>query len=66
MGYIIDRLGFKGRQIGQSQISEKHQNFIINRGGAKASDVKKIINEISEKMQEVFGFTPEVEIEIIS
>lgn len=66
MGYIIDRLGFKGRQIGQSQISEKHQNFIVNKGGAKANDVKKIINEISEKMQEVFGFTPEVEIEIIS
>lgn len=65
MGYIIDRLGFKGRQIGNAQVSEKHQNFIVNLGGATASDVKGIIAEIEEEMQENFGFTPEVEIEII-
>lgn len=65
MGYVIDRLGFKGRQIGEAQVSERHQNFIINKGGAKASDVKNIIAEIEEEMQENFGFTPEVEIEIV-
>ena len=65
MGYVIDRLGFRGRQIGNAQVSEKHQNFIINKGGAKASDVKDIIVEIEEEMQESFGFTPEVEIEIV-
>lgn len=65
MGYVIDRLGFKGRQIGEAQVSEKHQNFIINKGGATASDVKNIIAEIEEEMQENFGFTPEVEIEIV-
>jgi UDP-N-acetylmuramate dehydrogenase len=65
MGYIIDRLGLKGLQIGNAQISEKHQNFIVNKGGAKASDVKAIIAEVEEEMQESFGFTPEVEIEIV-
>ena len=65
MGYIIDRLGMKGRQIGNAKVSEKHQNFIVNTGGAKASDVKAIIAEIEEEMQENFGFTPEVEIEIV-
>lgn len=65
MGFIIDRLGLKGKQIGSAQISEKHQNFIVNKGGAKASEVKSLINEISIKMQEEFGFTPEIEIEII-
>ncbi len=64
MGYIIDRLGFKGRQIGNAQISEKHQNFIVNLGGAKANDVKEIITTVEEKVQEEFGFTPEIEIEI--
>ncbi len=66
MGYIIDRLGFKGRQIGCAQVSEKHQNFIVNLGGATASDVKGIIAEVEEEMQENFGFTPEVEIEIVN
>ncbi len=65
MGYIIDRLGLKGKQAGSAQISEKHQNFIINKGGAKARDVKSLITEIESKMQEEFGFTPEVEIEIV-
>ena len=65
MGYIIGRLGFTGREIGRAQVSEKHQNFIINKGGATSHDVKSIITEIEEEMQEVFGFTPEVEIEIV-
>lgn len=65
MGYIIDRLGFKGHREGNAQISEKHQNFIVNLGGAKAHDVKNIIAQIEEEMQDVFGFTPEVEIEIV-
>lgn len=65
MGYIIDRLGFKGLQIGNAQVSEKHQNFIVNKGGAKAHDVKSIIIQIEQKMQEAFGFTPEIEIEIV-
>lgn len=65
MGYVIDRLGFKGQQNGGAQVSEKHQNFIVNKGGAKAYEVKGLIAEIEEEMQESFGFTPEVEIEIV-
>lgn len=65
MGYVIDRLGLKGLREGNAQISEKHQNFIVNLGGATASDVKKIITQVEEEMQESFGFTPEVEVEIV-
>ena len=62
---MIDRLGFKGQRNGAAQVSEKHQNFIVNLGGATANDVKGLIAEIEEEMQESFGFTPEVEIEIV-
>lgn len=65
MGYMIDKLGLKGFRIGNAQISEKHQNFIVNLGGAKAADVKEIIATVEKKMQENFGFTPEIEIEIV-
>lgn len=65
MGYVIDRLGLKGFRVGNAQISEKHQNFIVNLGGAKSSEVKEIITKIEKKVQEEFGFTPEIEIEVL-
>ncbi len=65
MGYLIDKLGLKGFRVGNAMISEKHQNFIVNLGGAKSSDVKEIISTVEKKVQEEFGITPEVEIEII-
>lgn len=66
MAYLINRLGLSGLQVGQAQISTKHANFIVNLGSAKASDVLQIIQTIKQKFQETFGFTPEVEVEIIS
>lgn len=65
MGYIINRLGFSGFQIGKMQVSTKHTNFIINLGDGKAKEVIAIIKEIQHKTQDTFGFTPEVEVEMV-
>jgi UDP-N-acetylmuramate dehydrogenase len=65
MGYIINRLGFSGFKIGKMQVSEKHANFIVNLGDGKGRDVIMIIKEIQDKVQGTFGFTPEVEVEIV-
>lgn len=40
---VIDKLGLRGHQIGQAQFSKMHSNFIINLGGAKAQDVRDLI-----------------------
>lgn len=66
MGYVIGRLGFSGFKVGRMQVSEKHANFIVNLGGAKSLDVITIIQEIKSKVHETFGFTPEIEVEILS
>ncbi len=66
MGFIIGRLGFSGYRVGNMQVSAKHNNFIVNLGEGKASDVYTIIKEIQDKVQKTFGFTPEVEIEIVA
>jgi UDP-N-acetylmuramate dehydrogenase len=42
-GRLIESAGLKGMQKGGAQISEKHANFIVNLGGAKASDVIDLI-----------------------
>lgn len=65
MGYIIKRLGFSGYKVGHAQVSDKHANFIINLGNAKAFEVKAIITSIQEKCEEIFDFKPEVEVEIV-
>jgi UDP-N-acetylmuramate dehydrogenase len=42
-GRLIESAGLKGFQKGHAQISEKHANFIVNLGGAKAADVVELI-----------------------
>ncbi|ACZ38937.1 UDP-N-acetylmuramate dehydrogenase [Sphaerobacter thermophilus] len=65
MGYIISRLGLAGYQVGRARVSEKHNNFIVNLGGARAADVRAIIARIQAAVEATFGFVPEVEIELI-
>lgn len=65
MGYIIGRLGFAGLQVGGARVSEKHNNFIVNTGGATGRDVREIIRRIQTSATETFGFTPEVEVQLV-
>ncbi len=65
MGYLIKRLDFSEYKVGNAMVSPKHCNFIVNLGGAKATDVLSIIKTIQEKFIETFDFMPEVEVEIV-
>ncbi len=65
MASLIEKLGLKGYRVGNAQISEKHALFIVNLGGAKASDVLSIIKKVQDTFREKFGFVPEPEVEII-
>ena len=65
VGYLIEQSELKGKKIGDAQISEKHANFIINLGKAKAKDVKKLINFAKKKVKEKFGLDLEEEIIIV-
>jgi UDP-N-acetylmuramate dehydrogenase len=61
-GMIIDELGLKGLQIGGAKVSEKHGNFIVNLGKAKASDILELIRTIQEKVLEGKGVSLEAEV----
>jgi len=65
MGYVINRLGFSGFQTGGAQVSTKHANYIVNRNNARFNDVVSIIDKIKEKFSQTFGFSPELELEIV-
>ena len=62
---IVEACGLKGKSSGGAQISEKHANFIINRGGAKADDVLELIAQIKTAAREKFNVDLKEEIEIV-
>jgi len=63
---LIEECGLKGKKIGQAQISEKHGNFIVNLGQAKAKDVVKLIKLAKQKVKNKFGIVLKEEIVILS
>ncbi len=62
---LIEDAGLKGLQVGDAQISEKHGNFIINVGKAKADDVVQLINRARRTVFEKFGIVLEPEVKLI-
>lgn len=61
-GKLIDECGMKRLSKGDAMISEKHANFIVNRGSAKAADVVYLIEKIKEEVQSKKGILLEEEI----
>jgi len=61
-GLLIEAAGLKGYQIGGAQVSEKHSNFIVNCGGATATDVLTLIDYVRSTIQSKYGIDlhPEV------
>jgi len=64
-GKLIESAGLKGLTVGGAQVSEKHANFIVNRGNAKASDVLQLMEIIKEKVLEMHQIRLEPEIKIV-
>ncbi|RXT15007.1 UDP-N-acetylmuramate dehydrogenase [Ammoniphilus sp. CFH 90114] len=63
-GRLIEAAGLKGYRIGDAQVSEKHANFIVNRGKATAEDVLMLIEHIKKEIAERYKvqLVPEVEV----
>lgn len=60
--YIIYKSDLSGKKIGGAKISEKHTNFIINSGNAKAKDVISLINFVKKKVKSKFNIDLKEEI----
>lgn len=63
---LIDEAGLKGYTVGGAQVSEKHAGFIVNRGGATASDVLSLMEQIRERIHALYGIWIEPEIRTLS
>ncbi len=61
-GRLIERAGLKGMRIGDAEISEKHANFILNKGNAKARDILALIGIIKDRVHAQFQVHLECEV----
>lgn len=64
-GRLIDACGLRGTRLGGAAISEMHANFIVNEGGATASDVRRLAERARHAVMERFGIELAYEIQFI-
>ncbi|MDY2558528.1 MAG: UDP-N-acetylmuramate dehydrogenase [Candidatus Faecousia sp.] len=62
---LIEQAGLKGFRVGDAAISEKHAGFAVNLGGATAADVKRLLEEVSRRVEAHSGIRLEPEIRIL-
>ena len=64
-GRLIEKAGLKGKRIGGAMISQKHANFIVNTGGARAEEIIALIDLARDKVKEETEIILETEIRIV-
>ncbi len=64
-GWLIEQAGLKGYQIGGAQVAERHANFIVNCGGATATDIFQLIRHVQEIVEQRWSYLLEPEVRIV-
>ena len=64
-GMLIDKAGLKGFSVGDAEISNKHANFFVNNGNAKASDMLALIKKAKNAVKEKFNIQLELEVKLL-
>jgi UDP-N-acetylmuramate dehydrogenase len=62
---LIESAGLKGFRIGDASVSEKHANFIINHGAARAADIEALIRHVQSTVAQVHGIALTTEVRIV-
>lgn len=61
-GYLSDACGCRGLRCGDAEVSRRHANFIINRGRARAADIRTLAEQIKARVYDTFGVMLEEEV----
>jgi len=61
-GRLIEAAGLKGKKVGRAEVSSRHANFIVNLGGARAEEVKHLMELAQAEVKRRFDIEllPEV------
>lgn len=64
-GRVVEAVGLKGVRIGGAEVSNKHANFIVNRGGASAKEVLTLIKKVKGQVFRKTGVKLELELKLV-
>lgn len=64
-GKLITDAGLKGYQSGGAAVSKKHAGFVVNVGGATASDVHAVIEHVQDEVERQFSVRLEPEVRFL-
>src|SRR5438270_11889016 len=64
-GKLVDELGLKNSSVGKARVSEVHGNFIVNDGGATATEMLELIDQIKHAAKTKRGIDLETEVQIV-
>ena len=62
---LIDEAGLKGYRVGNAGVSEKHAGFVVNYGGASASEIYQVILYVKEEVRRQFQVELEPEVRLL-
>jgi UDP-N-acetylmuramate dehydrogenase len=64
-GRVVEAAGLKGAHVGDAEVSDKHANFIVNRGSASAKDVLVLIKKVRAQVARKTGVKLELELKLV-
>jgi UDP-N-acetylmuramate dehydrogenase len=64
-GRLLEGAGLKGAQMGAAAFSERHANFIVNLGGARAEEVRALIDMARYRVKETSGVWLDPEVRLV-
>jgi len=65
VGMLIESCGLKGFSVGGAQVSDVHSNFVINKGGASATDVVAVMNHVHDVVLARHGIDLQPEVKLL-
>lgn len=64
-GRLIEKAGLKGKTIGGAMVSEKHANYIVNKGGATAKNILSLMDLVRLEVKRMSGIDLEAEVRVL-
>jgi UDP-N-acetylmuramate dehydrogenase len=64
-GRLVEEAGLKGARVGDAQVSDKHANFMVNLGAARAKDVLELIRKVRRVVKRRTGVSLDLELKVV-